>query len=90
MGDLNLYPQDHEQEQKLVIIKGRKKTILNEITTKQNKQLDHILASVPENILVYTTSFKNFISDHRSITMRISDENSLFVDDPRLIGKKQP
>ena len=90
MGDLNLDPQDHEQEQKLVIIKGRKKTILNEITTKQNKQLDHILVSVPENILVYTTSFKNFISDHRSITMRISDENSLFVDDPRLIGKKQP
>ena len=89
LGDLNLDPQEYEQEQKLVIIRGRKKSILNELTTK-NKQLDHIVGIVPENIRVFATAFKNFMSDHKSITLRISDENSSFLDDPRLISGKQP
>ena len=89
MGDLNLDPRIDEQEQKLVTIRGNKQSILNEFTTKQNKQLDHIIGEVQENRKVYTTTYRNFISDHRSITLRISEPNSTYIDDPRLIRRKE-
>ena len=70
------------------IIKGKEKiSLLDEITTKQNKQLDHVLGIRRENILLHVTSFKNFISDHKAITIRISEPDSTFLSDPRLIDK---
>ena len=89
MGDLNLDPQQYDQEQKLDIIKGSKISILNEATTKRNTQLDHILGNVPGNTLVYATSFRNFVSDHKTITIRISEPGANFIDDPRLIKQKE-
>ena len=87
MGDLNLDPQQDDHEQKLALIKGNKTSILNELTTN-NKQLDHVLGNIPTNTLVYATSFKNFISDHKTISIRISEKNANFIDDPRL-GKQK-
>ena len=91
MGDLNLDPQHYDQEQKLDIIKGSKISILNEATTKRNTQLDHILGNVPGNTLVYATSFRNFVSDHKTITIRISEPGfgANFIDDPRLMKQKE-
>ena len=61
-----------------------KSTLLDEITTKNNNQLDHILGILQDNLTVFTTSFMNFVSDHKAITIRISLCGSNFVDDPRL------
>ena len=33
---------------------------------------------------IYTTSFVNFVSDHKSIAIRISDSGSKFIEDKRL------
>ena len=85
MGDLNLNPQDIEQETKLAIIRGEDKmSLLNEITTKNNKQLDHVLGKINESTSIYATSYKNFISDHKAITLRISEKHSRFIPDPRI------
>ena len=90
IGDLNLDPQEVDDEQKLVIIRGQDKiSLLNEITTKQNKQLDHILGRITENRLVYATSLKNFISDHKVIIIRLSESYSKFISDPRLTDQEQ-
>ena len=85
MGDLNLNPQDIEQETKLAIIRGEDKmSLLNEITTKNNKQLDHVLGRINESTSIYATSYKNFISDHKAITLRISEKHTRFIPDPRI------
>ena len=71
------------QEEKLKIIRGNEKiSLLNEITTKQKNKLDHVLGIRGENTLLHATSFNNFISDHKAITIRISKPNSNFLSDP--------
>ncbi len=85
MGDLNLDPTVHDQKNKLHIICDKlKKSLLEEITTRNNIQLDHILGIKREGVGIFTTSFVNFVSDHKSIIIRISDSDSKFVDDQRL------
>ena len=73
MGDLNLSHRIEEHRQKLKkLCKDSKESILHEITRSiSNNQLDYVLtnAKVKENC--FTTSFYNFISDHKSITIRI-------------------
>jgi len=86
LGDLNLDPNDSNQKKKIATIcKPRKKALLNETTTKYYKQLDHILGEEKEELSVFTTAFTNFISDHKSIVLRISLSNSDFKEDWRLV-----
>ena len=85
LGDLNLDPKISVQRDKLSTICGQDKTsLLNEATTKNNNQLDHILGVQKDGVTVFTTSFMNFVSDHKSTTIRISLPGSGFVEDPRL------
>ena len=73
MGDLNQSHRIEEHRQKLKeLCKDSRESILHEITRSiSNNQLDYVLtnAKVKENC--FTTSFYNFISDHKSITIRI-------------------
>ena len=51
---------------------------LEEVTTKQKNQLDHILISRQLRGRTFVTSFVNFISDHKTIVMRCcSADNSM-------------
>ena len=72
MGDLNLDP--NREQRKLEKLCGDKKVrVLNEVTTDQINQLDHVL--MEKEILqtrdCYSTSYINFTSDHKTITVRI-------------------
>jgi hypothetical protein len=85
LGDLNLDPNVSEQLNKIHIICGPEKmSLLNEVTTKNKRQLDHILGPKGDGVAIFTTSFTNFVSDHKSTTMRISLSGAHFVEDPRL------
>ena len=55
-----------------------KTTLLTELTTKYNSQLDHILGT--ENIKILTTAFKNLPTDHKAIVLRISKLGAKNVD----------
>ena len=57
----------------------KKKNFLNEITTNQYNQLDHIIAEKSLEKQLYTTSFFNFISDHKTITARIAFDRNAFT-----------
>ena len=83
LGDLNLDSNITTQREKISIICSKYKTLLlNEITTKNNNQLDHILGIQQDK--VFTTSFMNFVSDHKSIIIRISLCGASFLEDVRL------
>ena len=85
MGDLNLDPCVQDQKNKISIICGQSKiSLLNETTTKNKRQLDHILGVKGKNVTIFTTSFHNFVSDHKAVTMRISVSGDKFVEDQRL------
>ena len=71
-------------EKRLIDVVGGEKTmIFRGITTSQKNQLDHILGYESAKP-VYATSYLNFISDHFAITLRVSLNETGFVDDPRL------
>ena len=83
IGDLNLNKTIEDQKNKIIDICGMdKKCLLYENTTKYANQLDHILG--PWDQKVFTTSFFNFISDHKTIVLRISLSDAKFIDDERL------
>ena len=85
MGDFNLEPTVHDQKVKLHIICDQlKHPLLKEITTKNGVQLDHILGIKRNGVEIFTTSFVNFVSDHKSVVIRISHSGSKFADDQRL------
>ena len=72
LGDLNLNPiNDPEKKLLNLLCMEDKKIFLNEITTTQYNQLDHIIADKSLEERLYTTSYFNFILDHKSITARI-------------------
>ena len=85
MGDLNLNPNIASEEKQLKCICSQTKVkLLSEITTKLNVQLDHILGEKNKDCKIYTTTYLNFVSDHRTIVLRISEEGDNFVTDHRL------
>jgi hypothetical protein len=91
LGDLNLDPNVPDQKRKILIICAQdRKPLLIEITTKNDKQLDHILGPERVGVKIFTTSFMNFVSDHKAITMRISLSGAGFVEDPRLPMTSEP
>ena len=84
LGDFNLDPTISSQKYCISKIYGNNKiSLLNEITTKNGNQLDHI-GGVKHGTATFTTSFTNFISDHKSVTIRISLSGSSFIKDERL------
>ena len=50
-------------------------------------QLDHILG--PREKMVFTTSFYNFVSDHKAIVLRIALSEVEFIEDERLLYYKK-
>ena len=83
LGDLNLNPRIPVEKRHLDNICGEGKYMaLNETTSiNNNNQLDHIIADKNLKPIVYATSYLNFISDHKAITLRLGiDGNELKKD----------
>ena len=84
MGDLNLDPsRDDEDQRKMSILMGHhKKRVLHEVTSKRNNnQLDHILMDKNLCSEYFSTSYNNYTSDHKAITIRIPFAGNKFSDD---------
>ena len=73
MGDLNLSHRIPSDQEKLSILcQTTKDNILNEITRSvSHNQLDYVLVNKELTEISYATSFHNFISDHKAITLRV-------------------
>ena len=70
-GDLNLNPREPAQKKLLSVLCGKDKFLaLEEVTTDNFNQLDHIIVNKILKPRLYTTSYFNFISNHNSITAR--------------------
>ena len=82
LGDFNLSLRNPKDVQKLEDLCKKDKFIsLKEITRiVSNNQVDHILADKIFEGKSYSTSYFNFISDHKSIVMRVTI-NSTFTDE---------
>ena len=79
IGDLNLNPAIAEQKKKLLHICGQQKCFaLEEVTTINNHQLDHILLDKTLLNQCFATSYNNFASHHKAITLRFGQRNSEF------------
>ena len=71
MGDLNLNPRISTDSERLKELCSDNKTLaLQEVTTKQKNQLDHIAVNNDLKGRVFVSSFVNFISDHKTIVIR--------------------
>ena len=83
LGDFNLSHRIKADKQKLKTIgNGSKVSILNEITRSQsNNQLDYVLVDTIMEPTCFSTSFNNFISDHKSVTLRIGLNGSKISDE---------
>ena len=80
MDDLNLSNRVKSQKTKLRTNCGDCKfSAPNEITRAiSNNQLDYVIVEEQFKDYIFSTSYYNFISDHKSITLRIGlSENSL-------------
>ena len=79
LGDLNLSHRNSEEFSKIKKLCASKKiSVLNEITrTSSNNQLDYILVKKNMENHCYSTSFFNFISDHKTITVRIAMDGNV-------------
>ena len=79
MGDINLDPNRSADVEKLTILCGHSLTrILHEPTTFNYNQLDHVIIDKKLAPFSFSTSFFNYTTDHRTITVRIplSEKNS--------------
>ena len=75
LGDLNLSPSREDDTANLAILCGNDRVLhLNDVTTIgiNIKQLDHILVRKTIKHLALTDTYYNFISDHKTISLRIS------------------
>ena len=82
IGDLNLNPRDTTQMNHLKLLcEANKYMALDEFTTKYNNQLEHIIVDTTLKQNVYATSYLNFISDHKTVTIRFSLQNNQFNED---------
>ena len=69
MGDFNLNANITKQKSMLERICNEKKSVLKEVTTEKLNQLDYIFIDERMIKISYSTSYENFISDHKSITI---------------------
>ena len=83
MGDFNLLPKKEAEQKKLdLLCQSDKYQALKEITRRvSNNQPDHILVDKALQSVCYVTSYFNFISDHKSIVIRIGEEGNEFTLD---------
>ena len=83
LGDLNLSHRVKSDQAKLTTLCGTSKVnILDEITRSvSNNQLDYIVADKNLVEKSYATSFHNFISDHKSITLRVGLHQNEFSEE---------
>ena len=86
MGDLNLNPNDPAQRRMMDVIRGPREVLLEEITTRNKRMLDHIFGSIDHP--TFCQAYLNFISDHFTITIRIANNEVTFRNDKRLRKKK--
>ena len=85
IGDINLDASKDSDKRRLSELCGKSKLQhLNQVTTEQGNQLDHILVNKNLKHIVFTDTFFNLASDHKTIVLRIShyanDERSLTTD----------
>ena len=82
IGDLNLNPAIKDQKEKLKMICGENKYLaLEEITTANYNQLDHIILEKDLSNISYCTAFNNFSSDHKSIVLRLATKKTSFLEE---------
>ena len=82
IGDLNLNPNIPCEKERLQEMCSNKKSMaLKEVTTRQKNQLDHILVDQKWKGKVFVTSFLNFISDHKTIILRLGIDNNCLKDE---------
>ena len=80
IGDLNLNPKIPDQNKKLMTICNKTKVMaLDEITTINGSQLDHVLIENTLQGRSYATSFFNLTSDHKSIVFRCGSTTNRFT-----------
>ena len=80
-GDLNLDPERDEDMKKLTMLLANNKIrALYEVTTSRFNQLDHILLKKDLYKEYFCTSFLNYTSDHKVITMRLPFHSNSFSD----------
>ena len=80
LGDLNLSHRNEQDKKKInFLCDDGRVSALTEITRAQsNNQLDYILIQRAIMHYCFVTSYNNFISDHKAITLRINiDENPI-------------
>ena len=72
IGDLNLDFARVDDQKKLSDICDEKRVrILEELTTDQHSQLDNILLNTTIRTEHFSTSFYNYTSDHKAVTVRL-------------------
>ena len=82
-GDFNLSHRIAADKNKLeMLCQETKVSILHEITRSQsNNQLDYILVDKILEQVCFATSFNNFVSDHKSVTVRIGLYGNKITDE---------
>ena len=82
IGDLNLNPAISDEKKKLDIICGKSRYMaLREQTTTNHNQLDHVFIDHEMKSCSYATSFLNFCSDHKAISLRVTTSDNTFHED---------
>ena len=77
LGDFNLNPEVKDDKRKLdTVCKKTKVLHLKTVTTVWRNQLDHVLIDRDMKYRVYSDSYYNLASDHKSIVMRTRPEVS--------------
>ena len=83
MGELTLNPRVHDDKQRLdQLCHTQYKMHLKEETRNHN-HIDHILVHERIHSRVYTTSFYNFVSDHKSIVARVAEIGNDLTDEAK-------
>ena len=85
MGDLNIDSNRSPDDEKLKLLCTTRSRLLTELTTHRFNQLDHVLLDTTKFDKYYSTSYINFSSDHKVITVRIAKPQSEY--DPAFLQK---
>ena len=82
LGDFNLSTKILQDNKKIKQLCGSKKFLVLEETTRviSDNQLDHIFGDIVFKERCFGTSFFNFISDHKAITLRLTLNSELTKD----------
>ena len=82
IGDINLNPKIPEQRKKLIVLCGKTKYMaLDEITTNNGTQLEHVIMEEDLKNVSFATAYLNFASDHKAVAIRIASSKNCFTKD---------